>query len=418
MNSIKSKNAVISIFIVWIFYLFSYVARIEPSVLVDELIADFKITSSTVGMVIATMYMPYVLLQIPCGIITDRLGIKKVIIISSILCAIGTFVFGSATEVFHLQIGRFLIGTSAASAFICCGKIAGAFDKRKYSMLMGISMCMGCLGGVSGTAPTAYMVSHIGWRNATFVISAIGILIAIMALLFIKTTKTVREKENESGGEGLLSGLKILFMNPRFWILGLYGAISYLPLSAVAELWGVPFMEIRYNVSTETAALSSILIFVGFGLGSVVSAYIAEKINSYKRTITMFTIGLVLAFSIALYSDSISFFTCLVLMFFGGLFAGANVLSFTIAFNLVPKQFSATSTGFLNTLVMSSGIIFQPLLGKLLDFFRNGVVTNAGVPLYNIGTYRSTFQILIVCMFIAIILTFFINDVKRSKSND
>lgn len=416
MSLTKSTGAIVSISIVWMFYLFSYVARIEPSVLVSELMADFKITSSTVGMVIATMYMPYVLLQVPCGIITDKLGVKKIIIISSTLCALGTFIFGSATEVFHLQIGRFLIGASAASAFICCGKIAGEFDKRKYSMLMGIAMCMGCCGGIAGTAPTAYMVSHIGWRNATFVISAIGILLAVIALLCIKTTKTIAKKENNS--TRLLSGLKILFLNPKAWILGLYGAFTYLPLSAMAELWGVPFMELRYNVSTETAALSSIFIFVGFGLGGVVSAYIAEKINSYRKTIIMFTVGLVFAFSIALYSDSIAFFACLVLMFLGGLFAGANTLAFTIAFNLVPKEYSATSTGFLNALVMTSGIIFQPLLGKLLDFFRNGVVTSDGLPIYNIGMYRSAFQVVIVCMFIAIILTFFINDVKHAKSDE
>lgn len=417
MSSQKNTRTVISIFVVWMFYLFSYVARIEPSVLVNELMSDFKITSSVVGMVIAVMYMPYVLLQVPCGIITDKLGVKKIIFISGIVCALGTFIFGSATTVFHLQVGRFLIGAAAASGFVCCGKFAGDFfNKRKYSMLMGIAMCMGCFGGMIGTAPTAYMVSHIGWRNTTFVISAIGLVIAVIAWIFIEDGKKTDVKERSSGK--LLTGLRILISNPRSWILGLYGAITYLPLSAIAELWGVPFMEMRYAVSTETAALSSIFIFVGFGAGGVIAAYIAEKINSYKKTIILFTVGLIFTFSTALYNDSISFFSCLTLLFLGGIFAGANTLAFTIAFNLVPKQYAATSTGFLNALIMCSGIIFQPLLGRLLDFFRNGMVTSSGTPFYNVDMYRSAFQVIIVGMFVAILATFFINDVKHTKENE
>jgi hypothetical protein len=62
---------------------------------------------------------------------------------------------------------------------------------------------------------------------------------------------------------------------------------------------------------------------------------------------------------------------------------------------------------------MSSGFIFQPLLGKLLDFFRNGMVTDSGAPLYTVEMYRSAFQALIASMAIAIVSACFINDMKN-----
>jgi MFS family permease len=368
-----------------------------------------------VGFVISVMYIPYVILQVPCGVIADKLGVRTVISSSALLCAIGTFIFGIAENTLQLQAGRFLIGTASASAFLCCGKIAGEyFSSKMYSMLIAIAMFMGSIGGMFGTAPIAYLCSHIGWRNTTFVISTICLLMAILAVFVIRSGVRKRE-DTEEQKSNLLTGLRIMASNPKIWLLGFYGAITYLPLSAIAELWGVPFMEMRYQVPTETAAISSIFIFIGFGLGGIVSAYIAELIHSYKKTIIVSTICLILTISTAIYSDSISFITCLTLMFLGGVFAGTNTLCFALAFNVVPKQYAGTSTGFMNALIMFSGFVFQPLLGKLLDFFRNGMVTSSGQALYNLGMYRSTFQILVASLIFASIATFFIDDMKKEK---
>lgn len=408
----QKNAAILSLAICWMFYLFSYIARVEPSVLANNLMSEFNLTSSVFGLIVSMAYFPYVAMQIPCGVITDKLGTKTMLSISCALCSFGTFIFGSAHSIFCLELGRFLIGLSSASAFLCCGKVAtDFFPKDKYAMLMGAAMCMGCLGGISGSTPTAYLVSKFGWRIATYIIAAMGIALTILAIICMKKTKSNTSETN------LLSGLKIIAKNPRAWILGLYGAMTYLPLSALAELWVVPFMEKRYNITTEKAAIASIILFIGFAFGGVISAWVAEKINSYKKTIISFTFGVIISFWIAIYSDSIDFVTCLIFLFIGGTCAGSNTLAFALAYNLVPKEFSGTSAGFTNALVMSSGIIFQPFLGKLLDFFRNGLVNAEGTPVYNLVMYRSAFIFVIIGMFLAIIATFFINDMKHSKEN-
>lgn len=410
MNSQSKKGAFLSVVLCWMFYLFAYVIRVEPSVVAKSLISEFGITSSVIGFLGSVAYLPYVAMQIPCGVIADKLGTKTVVLISCTICSIGAFIFGSANSVLQLEISRFLIGLSTAAAFLCCGKVATEFfDKRKYAMFMGIAMCMGCLGGIAGSAPTAYLVSEFGWRVATYVIATFGSILALLVLFLMKKSPKIQVSEETH----ILTGLKIIAKHPRAWILGFFGAMTYLPLSALAELWVVPFMEHRYGIETTKAAISSIIIFIGFATGSVVSAWVAEKINSYKKTIIVFTLGIALAFGVAIYSDDISYNVCLLLLFIGGTCAGANNLVFPIAYNLVPSTYGGTSTGFTNALVMSSGILFQPLLGKVLDFARNGLVDEAGIPIYNLTMYRSAFLVVMVGLFLAMIAAFFINDLKH-----
>ena len=391
--------------------MFSYIARVEPSVLTNELSSEFGITSTILGVIISMAYLPYVVMQVPCGVITDKLGTKTVVSISYAICSIGALIFASAHSVTQLEIGRFLIGLASAPAFLCCGKVASDFfDKRKYAMLMGIAMCMGCLGGILGSSPTAYLVTKFGWRFTTYILAGFGGILTLITIFFMKS-----KPAQKSEGSNLLTGLKIIATNPKAWILGFYGAMTYLPLSALAELWVVPFMQQRYGISTEKAAISSIILFIGFALGGIISAWMAEKINSYKKTIIIFTLGIIIAFWIAIYNDSIDFYTCIIMMFIGGTCAGSNTLAFAIAYDLVPAEFGGTSAGFLNALVMSSGFIFQPLLGKLLDFFRNGMVTTDGTPIYNLTMYRSAFLFVIAGLFLATIATFFIHDLKHKE---
>ena len=410
MNAKSSKGAFLSVVLCWMFYLFAYIIRVEPSVVAKSLMNEFCITSSVIGFLGSIAYLPYVAMQIPCGVITDKLGTKTVVLGSCAICSIGAFLFGSAHSVLQLEIARFLIGLSTAAAFLCCGKIATEFfDKRKYAMLMGMAMCMGCIGGIAGSAPTAYLVAKFGWRVATYVIATFGFVLTLMVFCFMEKSPKVQTAEKTH----ILAGLKIIAKHPRAWVLGFYGAMTYLPLSALAELWVVPFMEHRYGVNTTKAAISSIIIFVGFAIGSVVAAWVAEKIKSYKKTIIIFTLGIALAFGIAIYSDDISYNICLLMLFIGGTCAGANNLVFPIAYDLVPPTYGGTSTGFTNALVMLSGVLFQPLLGKFLDFARNGLVDESGAPVYNLTMYRSAFLAVLVALFLAMIASFFISDLKH-----
>jgi MFS family permease len=388
----------------------------EPSVLNNSIMGEFKVTASTFGAIVSMTYLPYVIMQIPCGVILDKVGVKTVVIASNVLLALGAFIFGAADSVIQLKIGRLIIGFASSAGFISCGKVVtDMFPLSKHSLLIGVGMFLGCIGGIAGTAPTAYLINVIGWRYTTFVLAAFGIIVSLVAMRYMNADRKPKDDETNTASQcSIIDGLKLLMKNSQAWILGLYGALAHLPLGALAEVWIVPFMERRFSISTEQAAMASILILIGYGLGAIVAAKMADVLNSSKKTVALFSAATAFLFWIALNNDSIGFVTCLVLLFAGGLGAGANTIAFAIIYRCVPEGFGGTSAGFMNSVVMLSVPIFQTLLGTMLDFFRNGTVDNDGTPVYTVDTFRGAFLFFIAALVVAFVSTLFIKEHKES----
>ena len=413
----KRQSALLSIIICWMFYLFGCLARVEPGVLVNDLMRDFSLNASQVGFIVSVMYWSYNSMQIPWGIILDKIGYKYVITACCFICSLGVLIFGTASTQSALMVGRFLIGLAASAAFLSCGKVASElYNKDKYPLFMGIATCMGCLGSMMGSSVSSYLAKWFGWRPATVGIAIFGTILGILAWLGLKSTKQNTEQNNVQQVK-IVPALKSLATNYNVWLIGFYGAMSYLPVSSIADLWGTSFMEKRFNIPTEQAAFLPSLIYIGFGLGSVASAVLAERWNNFKKPIILFTVGLIITMWIAIYSNSINFVVCLSMFFLASFFAGADTLTFSMCYNLVPKEFAGISSGFNNMILMMGGLFFDPQLGKLLDYFRAGRTTETGAPFYDLSMYRSAFVWVIVAISLSLISVLFVKEHHQSQKH-
>src|SRR3989338_3198608 len=99
-NHVTTKNVnqerdvnLMQSWIIWamaaLFYLYEYVLRVSPSVMTEGLTQSFGVTSTELGVLSSFYYYAYTILQVPCGVIVDKWGPRRVITFSSILCTVG-----------------------------------------------------------------------------------------------------------------------------------------------------------------------------------------------------------------------------------------------------------------------------------------------------------------------------------------
>jgi sugar phosphate permease len=399
-----------------LFYLYEYILRVSPSVMTQELMRDFHVTSTAVGVLASFYYYSYVALQVPCGMIADWLGPRRVVTFSALLCVGGSVLFSRSDSLLVAEMSRFLIGAGSACAYVCCTKIGAEwFVPSRFAFLSSFTMAMGTLGGTFGNKPFAMLVNAMGWRSAMFIAGLAGLGVALAAWLIIRDRPygVVLPKapdHQRPTARSVWEGLQIVLANPQSWLIGIYGGLMYVPLSAFGELWSVPFLMNRYQVDNELAATANIMMLVGISVGCPLSALLSNYLESRLKVMSWAAVGMLFLFLVIIYVPTLPLSIMFILLFLTGMVWSGQILYFAASKEINPSHLSGTSISFCNCFVMVSGIIFQPLLGWLLDVAWDGCLGCDGTPLYSIRAYQVALTSVPVCLILSWVVLKFIKE--------
>ncbi len=411
------KPSRISAWAVWVaaglFYCYEVILRAGPGVMTQGISDTFTIDATGLGLLTSFYYYAYVPLQIPSGMLLDKIGPRAVITISSILCTVGTWLFATTDNLHVAQMARLILGAGSACAFISCLKIASEwFCSTRFAFIAGLTNMLGTLGGTFAAVPLSILVNHASWQQATLWLAYAGVGITLISWLLIrdKPEKHPSKQNLPTQTVGIRKALSVLLLDKQIILAGAIGGLMYVPISSFAELWAVPFLMSSLNLNNEWASFGSTMVFIGMAVGSPLVAKLAFKQKSYIKLMKLSAISSALFFLISSYAKSIGYFQSVATLFVGGLWLGGQVLCFSIVKERVPNQISGTAMGYTNALVMLSGVIFLPLMGWILDKSWSGSFDNLGVRIYSADDYQQAIFAVPACLIISWVLLNFCKD--------
>ena len=397
------------------FYLYEMILRVSPSVMTHELMQDFQVSSTALGVLVSFYYYAYVALQIPCGLIVDKLGTRKIITFSALICTFGTYLFAESNTLLIAQIGRFLIGAGSACAFISCLKVTVEwFTPHQFAIVAGLTNMMGTLGGTFGGRPLATLVQHYGWRSTTLLLAAVGCIVTLISWIWIQDRPMTQAQASTTSPQ-LWPSLQKIVKNRQIWIAAIVGGFMYLPVSAFSELWAVPFLMSSYNINSELASTASIMLFVGMAIGGPLAAWLAKLYQNYVKVMRLSSLLTAVIFMGIAYAEVLPLSLMFVLLFAAGVTIGGQVLCFTCAKNNSSADVSGTTMAFTNAVVMMSGVIFQPLLGLILDLAWEGEMSLTGLRVYSHFSYQMSILAVPICLFLSWFLLRWLQDGYKTE---
>lgn len=104
--------------VVWslacVFYFYEFLLQVSPSVMSNELMHDFNVTSHTLGILSGVYFYSYAFMQLPGGVMMDYFGPRRLLTIATAICAISTIAFGLTNSFYMACIARLMIGFGSA----------------------------------------------------------------------------------------------------------------------------------------------------------------------------------------------------------------------------------------------------------------------------------------------------------------
>src|SRR5690606_16853619 len=129
----------------------------------------------------------YVLLQIPSGLLADRLGPRRSLVISLGVMAAGTVLFALAPDARTAVAGRVLIGAGDSLVFLNVIRVAALwFPRRQYSLVSALTGLAGGLGQLVSAAPLSALLNGFGWEVSFLGAGAVNLLVGALVLLLLQ----------------------------------------------------------------------------------------------------------------------------------------------------------------------------------------------------------------------------------------
>lgn len=402
-----TRYGVIIWFVCAFFYALEFLVRASGNSLYDSYtISPYNLSPQQIGIFSSAFYWAYVAAQLPAGLLIDKFGVKKIMLISTLIFSLGVFISINAISQYYLVLYRVLAGVGGGFAFLCTLKaIAIWLPKRSFPLFTGATqMLMYGAGTLTGLPlvmlSNSYSVQTI--MSGVFLLS----VVLFLAVLFLIPSQ---EPHNQSDTDELadthtkVKDIPIVFKIKQILYNGFFCFTIYGTTAIFADLWSFRFLSLD-GYAEHSAGLASSMIFIGIAIFSPLWGVIATVLNKQK---ILLTLAPILGFFIVLaivYLHLSPVLLCLLCVLWGGMQA-VHVLNFTILRTHISPAYIATGIAAVNLFIPLSGAVLQPFVGYLVDLF-----TSYGFS--KLQSFRHALLILPILMFLSFVLSLLIKEKK------
>lgn len=380
-----------------IFYVYEMIVKSSISSLSLVLQGQYSLTATELSLISSMFYWCYVVMQIPAGIIIDRIGVRRSLVIASLCCGVGTILFALSDSFSTFLLTRAVMGFGGAFGFVCGLKLAANWlPPRFFPLFAGLVQFMGYMGGAFTGAPLSSIVANNNWVYVFLTIGVIGVCISVLTFICIRGKAPYANDESEHPTfSDVIGQLFRLIKKPQILVNAIFclcvGGVSF----ALTDLWGKMYLIVVYGLPEDSAALAAnTMVFIGIAITSPFWGALASVMQSSKRLLIFGSLMGIISTTAMLYLSVPNMTLQLIILCLCGFIIGASQASHLLNFDLVKKivsgKYVATAIALLNMFVIAGGAMTQVVSGYVIekvqasDSYKTQSINQAWVAINNV----------------------------------
>lgn len=394
----QKRRRTLALVVVVAAYVLSFFQRFAPAGIAQDLAAAFQTSAASLGVLAATYFYVYTVMQVPTGILVDTLGPRRILFLGGLVAGGGSLLFGLAGSLDGALAGRTLIGLGVSVVFIAMLKIIAVwFEERRFATIVGLSMLVGNLGSVLAGAPLSFLAQATGWRGVFVGVGVVSVALGVLCWLLVRdrVDELAEAHRPRVDRTVVIGGLLTVLKNRHTWPavavnFGIAGSFF-----AFAGLWATPYLVQVHGLSRAVASAHLSVYFAAFAVGCLLMGSLSDRLG--RRRLVVLAAGHIygLIWLVWLSGASLPLAASYALFGLMGLATASFTLTWACAKEVNPPQLSGMSTSVTNMGGFLGGALLQPLVGWVMDLSWQGGMAN-GVRLYGPEDFRLGLMLLAV----------------------
>lgn len=357
----------VTIFLFWLGWIFMYADRTVLNPVMGELEKEFGLSGTQLGLMNSVFYFSYALLQVPAGILGDKIGKKKVLIPGFLLFGAFTAVTGWAKSWSTLLFARVVTGAGEGTYYGPQYGLSSEQIPKKYRSLGSAIINSGMAFGIAlGLMASSWLVYDQGysWRTPFFVMSIPTLLTGLAIWLFVKEKK--RQPVEAGGVAKPKSKFTDLFKNRNLLLVylmvfcslfGFFVILTWLPYYLQSE---------RGIAGSETGFITSLVTWISIP-GALLFSSLSDRLGKRKPLILVLVpVAILSMLSIIWMPNMTGVIVALCVYGLVGKLALDPVLVALVADSVDENSYSS-AFGLFNFIGMSSSILAPVIAGAARD---------------------------------------------------
>lgn len=332
----------------------------------------FGISAAQLSFFTMLQLVVYAGMQIPVGLMVDRFGSRRVLMIGAALMSVAQAGFAVATTYPEALLARTFVGAGDAMTFISVLRIVGRwFPLRRVALFTQLTGNVGQLGAIVAALPLSWMLERHGWTSAYLSAALAGPVVLAGVALVLHDDPSARSLRGEALPlRALGANLKASWAQPGtrlgFWV----HFTTPFSNTVLGLLWGFPFFVEGEGISaTGASELLTVLTVVAIISGPIMG-FIAGRHPWHRSTMALMVVAAtVVSWTLVLaWPGQAPVWLLLVLVIAVGTGGPASMIGFDVGRTSNPSDRQASASGIINVAGFVAALVTIVAVGFILDW--------------------------------------------------
>jgi sugar phosphate permease len=333
----------------------------------------FHINASALSTFSILQLLVYAGMQIPVGLLVDRIGTKRMLTFGVILFTVGQLGFAFSSSYGTALASRALLGCGDAMTFISVLRLGTRwFPARRGPMVAQVAAFFGMAGNLVSTVFISRTLHGLGWTTTFAGSSLAGVVVLVLLLLFLKDHPEGHEPPpaEHAGGAYVRKQIAASWREPGTR-LGLWVHFTgQFPAMVFLLLWGMPFLVEAQGMTRTTAGELLTLVVLSNMVVGLVYGQVIGRHHAARIPLALGTVGataLLWAATLAYPGEHAPMWLLITLCVVLGACGPASMIGFDFARPANPPERQGTASGIVNMGGFVASMTTLLAIGILLD---------------------------------------------------